>query len=105
MRMHLITIDIDLYIYIIIIIIIITTTIILIAEDSSKGVQWKQGVVLYTIHTSLLYNICLRPISLLTLSLLRLLESNFPGNSLWAWEFIPLKLRLCWSQNLRNPQC
>ena len=26
----------------------------------------------------------LRPISLLTLSLLTLLESNFPGNSLWT---------------------
>ena len=31
----------------------------------------------------------LRPISLLRLSLLRLLESNFPGNSLWAWKFRP----------------
>ena len=28
-----------------------------------------------------------RPISLLRLSLLRLLGSNFPGNSLRAWEF------------------
>ena len=27
----------------------------------------------------------MRPISLLTLSLLRWLDSNFPGNSLWAW--------------------
>ena len=40
----------------------------------------------------------LRPISLLTLSLLRLLDSNFPGNPLWAWEFHPLELRLCLSQ-------
>ena len=27
-----------------------------------------------------------RYISLLRFSLLRLLDSNFPGNSLWAWE-------------------
>ena len=47
----------------------------------------------------------LRPISLLTLSLLTLLDSNVPGNSLWAWEFHPLKSRLCSSQTLRNPQC
>ena len=33
-----------------------------------------------------------RPISLLTLSLLTLLDSNFPGNPLWAWEFHPLNL-------------
>ena len=46
-----------------------------------------------------------RPISLLTLSLLTLLESNFPGNPLWAWEFHSFKLRLRWSQTLRNPQC
>ena len=32
----------------------------------------------------------LRPISLLTLSLLRLLDSNFPGNPLWTWAFHPL---------------
>ena len=31
----------------------------------------------------------LRPISLLRLSLLRLLDSNFPVNSLWPWEFHP----------------
>ena len=29
-----------------------------------------------------------RPISLLTLRLLTLLDSNFPGNPLWAWEFL-----------------
>ena len=34
------------------------------------------------------------------LSLLRLLDSNFPGNSLWAWEFHPLKSRFCLSQTL-----
>ena len=47
----------------------------------------------------------LRPISLLTLSLLTLLESNFPGKSLGnPYEFHPFKLRLCWSQTLGNPQ-
>ena len=42
----------------------------------------------------------LRPISLLRLSLLRLLDSNFPGNYVWTWEFHPLRLRLrlCSSQ-------
>ena len=37
--------------------------------------------------------------------LLRLLDSNFPGNSLWAWEFHPLKLRSCLNLTPRNPQC
>ena len=46
-----------------------------------------------------------RPISLLTLSLLTLLDSNFPGNPLWTWEFHPFKSRLCLSQTLWNPQC
>ena len=45
----------------------------------------------------------LRPISVLRLSLLRLLDSNFPGNLLWTWEFHPLELRLCLSQTLWNP--
>ena len=36
--------------------------------------------------------VCVRPISLLTLSLLTLLDSNFPGNPLWTWEFHPLNL-------------
>ena len=45
-----------------------------------------------------------RLISLLTLSLLTLLESEFPGNSLSAWEFHSFKLRLCLSQALENPQ-
>ena len=44
----------------------------------------------------------IRPISLLTLSLLTLLDSNFPGNSLWTWEFHPLKLRLCSSRTPLN---
>ena len=34
-----------------------------------------------------------RPIPLLTLSLLTLLDSNFPGNPLWAWKFHPFKSR------------
>ena len=33
-------------------------------------------------------------ISLPRISLLRFIDSRFPGNSLWAWEFHPLKLRL-----------
>ena len=40
------------------------------------------------------------PISLLRISLLRLLDSGFPGNSLWTWEFHPLLLRFCLSQTL-----
>ena len=32
----------------------------------------------------------IRPISLPRSSLLRLLDSDFTGNSLWAWEFRPL---------------
>ena len=43
---------------------------------------------------------CIRPISLLTLSLLTLLDSNFLVNPLWAWESHPLILRLCLSQTL-----
>ena len=46
----------------------------------------------------------LRPISLLRSSLLRLLDSNFPGNFLWTWEFQPLEFRLCLSHALRNPE-
>ena len=48
----------------------------------------------------------LRPISLLALSLLlTLLDSNFPGNSLWTWEFLPLNITWCLSQAPWNPQC
>ena len=46
-----------------------------------------------------------RPISLLTLPLLTILDSRFPGNPLWTREFHSFKLRLCLSQTLRNPQC
>ena len=46
-----------------------------------------------------------RPISLLTLPVLTLLDSNFPGNPLWTWEFHPFKFRLCLSQTPWNPQC
>ena len=46
---------------------------------------WESQSAIRPIHA--------RPISLLRLSLLRLLDSNFPGNPLWAWEFHPLKLR------------
>ena len=44
--------------------------------------------------------ILIRPIFPLTLSLLSLLDSNFPGNPLRAWEFHPLSFRLCSSQTL-----
>ena len=36
----------------------------------------------------------------LILSLLRLLDSNCSGDSLWAWAFQPLNLRFCLSQAL-----
>ena len=49
------------------------------------------------------FNADIRPISLLTLSLLRLLDSNFPGNPQWTWEFHPFKLIWCLSQTLWNP--
>ena len=32
--------------------------------------------------------VVLRPVSLLTLSLMTLLDSNLPGNPPWAWEFV-----------------
>ena len=38
--------------------------------------------------------------SLLRLSLLRFVDSNFPGIPLFAWEFQPLELRFCLSQTL-----
>ena len=41
-----------------------------------------------------------RPISLLTLTLLTLLDSNFPGNPPWALEFDPFELSSCSSQTL-----
>ena len=34
---------------------------------------------------------------------LTLLDSHFPGNPLWTWEFHPLELRLCLSRILWNP--
>ena len=45
----------------------------------------------------------LRPISLLRLPLLTCGDSNFPGKSLWAWDFHPIRSRFCLSQALRNP--
>ena len=57
------------------------------SQSNSAGVQWW-----------------LCPISLLRLSLPRLLDSNFPGISLWAWELHPLKLRFCLSQTLWNSE-
>ena len=38
-------------------------------------------------RASLPENPRVRPIPLLTLSLLTVLDSNFPGTPLWAWEF------------------
>ena len=47
--------------------------------------QWTDGETgMDTVDYTILYNTILRPIPLLTLSLLTLLDSNFPGNSLWA---------------------
>ena len=46
----------------------------------------------------------IRPIPLVSWSLLGLFDSNFLGNPLWTWEFHPLNLRLCWSQTLWNPE-
>ena len=45
-----------------------------------------------------------RPISLLRLSLLRFVDSNFQGKSLLTWEFHPLDLRFCLSQALWSPE-
>ena len=45
-------------------------------------------------------HIILRPISQLRVSLLRLVDSILPGNSIWAWELHPLKSRLRLSQTL-----
>ena len=41
---------------------------------------------------------------LLRLSLLRFVDSEFPGNSLWTWEFYPLQLGFCLSQALWSPE-
>ena len=43
--------------------------------------------------------IWMRPISLLTLSLLTLLDSNFPGDSLGTWEFHPFKIKIVLESN------
>ena len=42
----------------------------------------------------------LRPVSILRISKLILVDSNFPGNYLWAWEFHPLGSISCLSQTL-----
>ena len=46
----------------------------------------------------------IRSISPLRLPLLRLLDSNLLGSSLWAWDSHPLRLRLCLSKILWNPE-
>ena len=48
---------------------------------------------------SLAGTVWLRPISLLTLRLLRLLDSNFPGNPPRAWEFPPLRIEIVLESN------
>ena len=45
-----------------------------------------------------------RPVSLLRLSILRFVDSEFQGNSLWTSEFQPSNLRSCLSQTLWNPE-
>ena len=62
----------------------------LVVNESSFVVATATGI----------HRLALRPISRLTLPLLTLLDSNFPGNSLWAWESHPLQLRLSLSQTL-----
>ena len=69
------------------------------------------GIMHSRAHESASEGICTKPtwlqlrqISLLTLSLLNFVDSDFPGDSLWTWEFHPLKLRLCLSQTLLNPE-
>ena len=49
--------------------------------------------------------LCLRPLSVRKLRTrkLRIADSEIPGNSLWTWEFHPLKLRTCLSQTLLTP--
>ena len=44
-------------------------------------------------------DIMIRPILLLTLRLLRLLDSKFPGNPLWAWEFPPITISIMLESN------
>ena len=51
-------------------------------------------------HAHLLARRGLSPISLLRLSLLRFVDSEFPENYLWVWEFHPPELRSCLSQTL-----
>ena len=43
-----------------------------------------RDIVRCAIHAGDFEVLPIHPISLLTVSLLRLLDSNFPGNSLWA---------------------
>ena len=63
--------------------------------------NWNQETSAGSLGASVLN---LRPISLLRISLLRFLDSSFPGNSLWSREYHPLILRLCLRQTLWNPE-
>ena len=75
------------FMYIMVIIIIISSS-----SSSSNSSSSSSS------STRMAAEVC--PISLLRLSLLRLLDSSFPGKPRWAWEFHPLNLRFCLSQTL-----
>ena len=89
------------YIYIYIYCIYIYTYAHVLREALQEDIEWSETTTECPKDASSY----LLPISRLTLSLLTLLDSNFPGNPLWAWEFHPLALRLCLSQTLWNPPC
>ena len=67
------------------------------------GARARRFVFVQYIYIYIYIYICI--ISLLALSLLTLLDSNFPGNPPWTWEFHPSQLILCLSQTLRDPEC
>ena len=59
------------------------------SHSHSNHYEHILGVRITDVEWSLLLSLLVRPISLLTLSLLILLDSNFPGNPLCTWEFHP----------------
>ena len=59
---------------------------------------WNKSLTANSCYANRVYY--LRPISLLRLSLLRSVDSSFPGSSLRAREFHPFELRFCLSQSL-----
>ena len=60
------------------------------------------GLGLAGVSAPIRTELVLRPISLLTLSLLRFVDSNFLGNSLCAWEFHPRKIKILLESNPVN---